>query len=329
MNSLKDVLSGLLDAAPDAMVIVDRAGSIVVTNSCIESTFGYSPGELVGLPVETLMPERYRASHEQHRHNYFQRPVVRPMGTDMELIGRRKDGTEFPVEISLGPFESEEGRFVWAVIRDSTPHKLLEQEKSFSDSLLETVPAIIVLLDSEGRITRINQYMEQLSGYLNHEVAGKDWFTTFLPDEDQAQIRDLFGEVMRTGVNAGHVNPIVTGSGVLRQIEWLSRTLTDERGRVTLLNVGHDITERMAYEEGLQRAANALREAERRKDEFLAMLGHELRNPLDAVSNALELEDVLSDTDAVLKNRNLMQRQVKQLTQLVDDHGVQCRCGAG
>lgn len=319
MNSLKDVLSGLLDAAPEPMVIIDRAGNIVVTNSCIESTFGYSPSELVGLPVETLMPERYRASHAQHRHNYFQRPVIRPMGTDMELNGRRKDGTEFPVEISLGPFKSEDGPFVWAVIRDSTPHKLLAQEKSFSDSLLETVPAIIVLLDSEGRITRINSYMEQLSGYLNHEVAGKDWFTTFLPDEDQAQIRDLFGEVMRTDVNVGHVNPIVTRSGVLRQIEWHARTLTDERGRVTLLNVGHDITERMAYEEGLRRAANALREAEHRKDEFLAMLGHELRNPLGAVSNALELADVLSGTDAVLKNRDLMQRQVKQLTQLVDD----------
>ena len=106
------------------------------------------------------MPERYRASHAQHRHNYFQRPVIRPMGTDMELNGRRKDGTEFPVEISLGPFKSEDGPFVWAVIRDSTPHKLLAQEKSFSDSLLETVPAIIVLLDSEGRITRINSYME-------------------------------------------------------------------------------------------------------------------------------------------------------------------------
>lgn len=205
MNSLKDALSGLLDAAPDPMVIIDRAGNIVVTSSCIESTFGYSPRELVGLPVETLMPERYHASHAKHRQNYFHRPVIRPMGTGLELNGRRKDGTEFPVEISLGPFESEQERFVWAVIRDSTPHKLLEQEKSFADSLLETVPAIIVLLDSEGRITRINPYMEQLSGYRNQEVAGKDWFTTFLPDEDQAQIRDLFGEVMRTDLNAGHV----------------------------------------------------------------------------------------------------------------------------
>lgn len=86
-----------------------------------------------------------------------------------------------------------------------------------------------------------------------------------------------------------------------------------------MLNVGHDITERLAYEEGLKRAATALREAERRKDEFLAMLGHEMRNPLGTVSTALELENVLSDTDAVMKNRHLMQRQVKQLVQLVDD----------
>lgn len=220
ISSLEDVLSALLDAAPDPMVIIDRAGNIVVTNSCIQSTFAYSPDEMVGLPVETLMPERYRTSHAQHRHTYFRFPEIRPMGTGLELYGRRKDGTEFPVEISLGPFESEHGSFVWSVIRDSTPHKLLAQDKSFSDSLLETVPAIILLLDSEGRITRINSYMEQLSGYRNHEVVGKDWFATFLPDEDQAKIRDLFGDVLRADMNVGHVNPIVTRSGVLRQIEW-------------------------------------------------------------------------------------------------------------
>lgn len=319
MKLLDGKTSALLDAAPDPMVIVDHQGDIVFANACIETTFGYTLAELLGSPVETLIPERYRASHRRHRRRYAQRPVIRPMGQAPELYGLRKDGTEFPVEISLGPFESDAGPCVWSAIRDSTIHKLLAQAKKFSDGMFQSVPAIILLLKPDGRITRINSYMEQLSGYRNHEVVGKDWFTTFLPDQDQVQLRELFDEVLLTGENQGHVNPIVTRAGALRQVEWHARILTDEHGCVTLLNVGHDVTERIAYEDALRKADEALREADRRKDEFLAMVSHELRTPLGAISNALELSGMLSDKDAIQKNQALMRRQVQKLTRLVDD----------
>ncbi len=205
-----------------------------------------------------------------------------------------------------------------ADVRGSFPPPFAQQ-RSFRDSLLETVPAIILLLDPEGRIARINPYMEGLCGYLDSEVAGKDWFTTFLPQVGQAQGRERFREAMAVGASSRHVGPLVTRAGALRQIEWYARTLTDERGRVTLLQVGHDITERIAREEDLRRAHDALRDSGRRKDEFLAMLGHELRNPLGVISIGLELAGVLTDTDAVVRNRDVMRRQVKQLTRLVDD----------
>lgn len=118
----------LLELAPDAMIIVDDVGRISVVNGQTESMFGYARDELLGNKIEMLLPERVRGSHVSHRANYVESPRLRPMGRGQELVGQRKDGNEFPVEISLSPIDTEDGRFISSVIRDVTVRKQMESD---------------------------------------------------------------------------------------------------------------------------------------------------------------------------------------------------------
>jgi len=124
----KALFERLFASSPDGIIVVDREGRIIEANPQIESLFGYARSDLAGSPVEILIPEPFRSVHVAHRGAYRDQPSMRPMGTGLELYGRRKDGSELPVDIMLSPVETAGGRLVLAVVRDITDQKRLEQQ---------------------------------------------------------------------------------------------------------------------------------------------------------------------------------------------------------
>ena len=177
----------LLESAPDAMVIVDCAGKIVFVNSQAEKVFGYAPGELAGQSVEVLIPEQIRHSHVRHRTEYTAEPHARPMGMGLELRGRRKDGSTFPVEISLSPLEETNGRFVASAIRDITGRKEIEvalrlSEERFRRIVEEVKDYAIFMLDPQGRVKTWNEGAQRIKGYRAEEIIGRH-FSSFYPSE--------------------------------------------------------------------------------------------------------------------------------------------------
>ncbi len=126
--AIQYMLRELVDASPDGLALTDGAGALVLVNRRLEEMFGYDSAELLGSPVEQLIPAGLRAAHRGHRADYATSPRERPMGAGPQLVGLRKDGTTFPAEISLGPLTAEVGRFIVAVIRDVTQLRRLEAQ---------------------------------------------------------------------------------------------------------------------------------------------------------------------------------------------------------
>jgi PAS domain S-box-containing protein len=155
----------LLEAAPDAIIEVDREGRIVLLNLVTEKMFGYSREELLGKPVELLVPESVRAGHVRHREGYWNHPATRPMGSGLALEGCRKDGTRFPVEISLSPVHSEEGLRITAVIRDTSERKRAEDQLR---AMREDYTRELELRNRE--VERANQLKSEFLASMSHEL---------------------------------------------------------------------------------------------------------------------------------------------------------------
>jgi PAS domain S-box-containing protein len=207
-----------LEAAPDAMVIVDDAGLIKLVNAQTEALFGYPREELLGHPVELLVPGRFRAHHTLHRDGYTDNRQVRPMGAGLELHGLRKDGTEFPVEISLSPLETTDGLLVSAAVRDVSERKRAEERINELAALVESSQDAILAKTLDGHITYWNAAAQRLYGYTRAEVMGRH-VSLLAPSKRRLEI-DALLDRLRDGEKVEHFETLRrTRSGGLLDVD--------------------------------------------------------------------------------------------------------------
>ncbi|HEX6272044.1 MAG TPA: PAS domain S-box protein, partial [Polyangiaceae bacterium] len=290
-----ELFQKLVDSAPDAMIVVDSAGVVLLVNVQAEAMFGYARHELLGQSIDLLVPERFRGGHVRHRAAFVASPKSRPMGSGLELFGRRKDGSEFPIEISLSPLETDAGILISSAIRDVTERKQAEASARLASdrlfSAVESIHGMLALYDAQDRIVLCNSAWRAFFGAAvpgpivgrTHDelVAGCLAAGTFAlgketPDAFLARCR------------AYHKSPVgtldlQTASGECLR---LTERQTLEGGIVSTI---WDTTEDVKNETALKEARALAEAASSAKSEFLSSMSHELRTPLNSILGFAEL----------------------------------------
>jgi PAS domain S-box-containing protein len=284
----------LLDAAPDAMIVVGADGKITYANAQTAVLFGYPQHALLGQAVDVLIPERYRAAHGGHLTRFFASPTRRPMGSGLELFGRRKDGADIPIEVSISPIRLPKGTAVCATIRDIAERKRIERAARLSGERLagaiETMQDALALFDAGDRLILCNAPYRRLLGEVSSEnLVGRSyenlldqWMTTLVFADDAERT------AFRTARLAARKDP--KGAFDVRTRDGRSLRVLDRRTMEGgIVKTIWDLTDDVLLAEELTKARAAAEAASAAKSEFLSSMSHELRTPLNAILGFAQL----------------------------------------
>jgi PAS domain S-box-containing protein len=236
----------LFEALPDAVVVTDFTGNIQFANSRAEKMFGYDLEELLGKPVELLIPARFR-QHSKHREAYYADPRMRPMESDLELFALRKEGVEFPVEIALGPLETAQGDLIVAIIRDISSRNLALQELQRSEArnraLLHAIPDLMIRVHRDGTIWDYHSVDLEESYIFSDASLGKKLSET-LPQNVAEQAMDAIERVIETGKRQAFESSLLVANGLRHFETWIAPSAPDE-----FVCIIRDVTELKQAEE--------------------------------------------------------------------------------
>jgi protein-histidine pros-kinase len=278
-----DIVGEILNTSAEATIVSDHLGYIRIVNEAAESLFGYAPGELIGQTIELLVPEADRDRHRDLREHFASAPRARPMVAGLELYGRRKDGSEFRLEIALNPIETQDGLIVTSTVREITP---ADDSEVYFKHLLELAPDAMVIIDEHGKIAIVNGQAEEMFGYERSEMLGQP-VEMLLPDRlRQVHVGHRSGYDM-----APRLRPMGRGQSLLARrkdgsefpVEISLSPVKSENGRF-VSSVIRDVTKRKRMEDEIIAARQEALRANKANSAFLAAASHDLRQPVQALS---------------------------------------------